>query len=130
MEAHHVGYMTKKLEKAREKFEGLGFVVERPVKYDELRQINIEFLVNGAYRVELIEPDSKESPFYPLMKKYKNTPYHFCYVTSDLSKEIENLEGQGYHLIDPPAVAVCIDDNDVAFLMHPNIGIIELVEIK
>ena len=128
MRIHHVGYLTKNISKAEAAFAALGYGIERPVKHDSIRQINITFMVNDDYRVELIEPDSKESPMYPLLKKYKNTPYHFCYITEDLDKEIEILKEIGYMVIQEPEKAPCIDDKRVCFLVHKDMGIIELVE--
>ena len=128
MQIHHVGYLTKKLVKAEKAFLDLGYKVERPVKYDDIRKINIEFLVNGDYRVELIEPADKESPMYPLLKNYKNTPYHFCYITDDIEAEINALGTKGYMVIHEPDKAPCIDDKKVAFLINSSMGIIELVE--
>ena len=58
MKIHHVGYLTKKLENSRKRFYALGFTDEKSAMYDEIRDINISFLRNGAYRVELIEPAS------------------------------------------------------------------------
>ena len=84
MKIHHVGYLAKSIDKTEKKFFELGYEVEQPTKYDEIRDIKIEFLRNGDYRVELIEPASKNSPLYPLLKNYKNSPYHICYVTDDL----------------------------------------------
>lgn len=129
MKIHHVGYLAKNIGKSRKKFLELGYEVERPEKYDEIRKINIEFLVNGDYRVELIQPMSEDSPMYPLLKRYKNSPYHFCYEVEDLAKAVENLSQNGYTVIQEPEVAPCIDDRRVVFLNNISMGIIELVEI-
>jgi len=129
MKIHHVGYLAKSIEKSRKKFLELGYEVERPEKYDEIRKINIEFLVNGDYRVELIQPMSEDSPMYPLLKRYKNSPYHFCYEVEDLSKAVEELSQNGYTVIQKPEVAPCIDGRRVVFLNNISMGIIELVEI-
>lgn len=129
MKIHHVGYLAKSIEKSRKKFLELGYEVERPEKYDEIRKINIEFLVNGDYRVELIQPMSEDSPMYPLLKRYKNSPYHFCYEVEDLFKAVEELSQNGYTVIQEPEVAPCIDDRRVVFLNNISMGIIELVEI-
>ena len=130
MRIHHVGYLTKNLEKSRDAFLKLGYIIEKPSQYDEIRGINIEFIVNGGYRVELIEPVSKESPMYPLLKNYKNTPYHFCYEVDNLDSAIKEMEKLRYHIIDEPKTAPCIEDSRVAFMMHSNVGIIELVELE
>ncbi|MBQ4220432.1 MAG: VOC family protein [Butyrivibrio sp.] len=128
MKIHHVGYLAKSIDKTEKKFFELGYEVEQPTKYDEIRDINIEFLRNGDYRVELIEPMGENSPMYPLLKRYKNTPYHFCYEVDDMDKAIEELEGKHYTVIHEPAVAPCIDGKKVTFLNNISMGIIELVE--
>lgn len=129
MKIHHVGYLAKNIEKTRKKFLELGYSVEHPVKYDEIRQINIEFLVNGDYRVELIQPMSEQSPMYPLLKRFKNTPYHFCYEVEDLGASVDELSNKGYTVIQEPAIAPCIEGKQVVFLNNISMGIIELVEI-
>jgi methylmalonyl-CoA/ethylmalonyl-CoA epimerase len=128
MKIHHVGYLTKNLEKSRKQFEKLGYETEQEVSFDEIREINIEFMVNDGYRVELIEPVSKDSPMYPLLKHYKNTPYHFCYSVENLEEAIEKLTEERYVVIDKPERAPCIEGRRVSFLMHKDMGIIELVE--
>ncbi len=129
MKIHHVGYLAKNIEKTRKKLLELGYTVEKPVKYDEIRQINIEFLVNGDYRVELIQPMSEESPMYPLLKRFKNAPYHFCYEVADLDASVEELSSKGYTVIQEPEIAPCIEEKRVVFLNNISMGIIELVEI-
>ena len=128
MNIHHVGYLTKDLNKAQDLFLALGFVIEQEKAYDEFRKINIAFLINGGYRVELIEPASEESPMYPLLKRYKNTPYHICYEVEDLDAAINELTGKGYTVMQNPMQAPCISGRRVSFLINSNLGIIELVE--
>jgi methylmalonyl-CoA/ethylmalonyl-CoA epimerase len=129
MKIHHVGYLAKNISKTEKKFFELGYTVESPTAYDNIRQINIEFLVNGDYRVELIQPMSEESPMYPLLKRYKNSPYHFCYEVDDLDRAVADLSGKGYTVIQEPEIAPCIEGKRVAFLNNISMGIIELVEI-
>ncbi len=128
MKIHHVGYLAKNLEKSAAKFLELGYEVERPCKFDPIRNINIEFLKNGDYRVELIQPMGEDSPMYPLLKRYKNTPYHFCYETDDLDEALKELSTNGYTVIQEPEIAPCIDDKRVVFMNNISMGIIELVE--
>jgi methylmalonyl-CoA/ethylmalonyl-CoA epimerase len=130
MHIHHIGFLTKNLEKTRKEFLKLGYVVEQPSKYDEIRCINIEFINKDGYRVELIEPASKESPMYPLLKNYKNTPYHFCYEVDDLETSMEEMKEQRYCVIQEPESAPCIHNSRVVFMVHPSMGIVELVENK
>ena len=128
MTIHHVGYLTKDLNKAQDEFLALGFVVEQEKAYDEHRKINISFIINGNYRVELIEPVDDSSPMYPLLKRYKNTPYHICYEVDDLEASIAELSTKGYTVMQEPLEAPCIENKRVSFLINSNLGIIELVE--
>ena len=128
MNIHHVGYLTKDLNKTQDEFLALGFVVEQEKAYDEHRKINISFIVNGNYRVELIEPVDDSSPMYPLLKRYKNTPYHICYEVADLEASIAELSTKGYTVMQEPLEAPCIENKRVSFLINSNLGIIELVE--
>ena len=115
------------LEKA---FLKLGYEVEFPAAFDSLRDITITFLRNGYYRVELIEPLGPNSPVYGLLKKYKNTPYHFCYEVTDLEEAVAELEAQGYYVIQAPLEAPCIEKRRVVFLMGADMGMIEVVEMR
>jgi len=128
MKIHHVGYLAKSIAKTEKKFFELGYEVEQATKYDEIRNIKIEFLKNGDYRVELIEPMGENSPMYPLLKRFKNTPYHFCYEVDDMDKALKELEDKHYTVIHEPDIAPCIDGKRVAFLNNISMGIIELVE--
>lgn len=128
MKIHHVGYLTKNIHASEKEFLDLGYHIETPVMFDSFRKIKIVFMKNEDYRVELIEPIGPESPIYSLLKKYKNTPYHFCYEVIDLEKAIETLIEKGYLMTQAPLEAPCIQNRKVAFLVGENMGIVELVE--
>lgn len=128
MRVHHIGYLTKRLCDSETAFLALGWRVEQAAAFDPLRRANISFLSNGAYRVELIEPCGKDSPLYPLLRHYRNTPYHVCYAVADLTAGRVCMEKNGCHVIREREVAPCLGGRNVAFFMHPDAGMIELVE--
>ena len=128
MEVHHIGYLVKRLADSRDAFAALGFDVVRPVEYDPIRDVNIEFIANGGYCVELIEPASAESPLMPLLKKFKNAPYHLCFIAEDLEKAKEEFENKGYMLFRDIEPAPCLDGRRVVFMVNPDIGIIEIAD--
>ncbi|MCR5655134.1 MAG: VOC family protein [Lachnospiraceae bacterium] len=128
MKVHHVGYLVKNLKKSEKQFLTLGFSIEREAAYDEIRRVNISFLVNGDTRVELVEPADKESPLFPLLSKFKNAPYHICYETDDLEKTQREYEAMHYVTIQPAQIAPCIDGRRVVFMNSSAAGIIELLE--
>ena len=130
MQIHHIGYLTKYLAQSEAEFCALGYSVERSAQYDEIRKVNICFLVNGMYRVELIEPCGSDSPLFPLLKRYKNTPYHICYIVENLKDAVDMLMQRGYAVIQNEETAPCIDGGTVVFLMNRDVGIIELLKEK
>jgi len=132
VKVHHIGYLVDNIETAAGEFANFGFSRRGEVAEDPSREIYIQFLENSGYVIELIQPVSETSPVYGLRKKYRNSPYHICYETDDLQREIETMVNfGGVTLLQPPQPAPAIQGcPNVAFLMNRHIGMIELVEIK
>lgn len=63
LKIHHIGYLVKKIEKAKKSFEALGYLVEQDTVYDDIRKVNICFLVKDGYRVELVSPSLRTPSF-------------------------------------------------------------------
>ncbi len=128
MKVHHIGYFVKNIEKGKRSFIDLGYEVEQDVVRDEYRGIDIAFLVKDGYRVELVSPYTEESVVYDLRKRMGNSPYHICYEVADMDTAIGELQAQRFVVTQEPHEAVAIDGKRVCFLIHGQIGIIELVE--
>lgn len=128
MNIHHIGYLVKKLEKAAQAFEALGYVREGGVTRDEGRKVDILFLTKDGYRIELVSPYAADSVVAGLLKTYKNAPYHICYEAEAFEADLEGLENGGYIRMDEPTAAPAIGGRRVTFLMHPAMGMIELLE--
>lgn len=109
-------------------FKKLGYETIQDTQYDPTRDIDIAFIENNGVVIELVMPKSKESVIYKLAGKYKNMPYHICYETDSIIEEIKRLEERGYIVIQKLESACAINDKKVVFLMHLDIGMIELVE--
>ncbi|MDY6324396.1 MAG: VOC family protein [Catonella sp.] len=91
MRIHHIGYLVKNIDKSRKEFEKLGFSVESQAKHDGIRSAYIEFLTNGDYRIELIEPD-KNSDLQGMMKRFKNVGYHICFEVDNFDETVKNYQ--------------------------------------
>lgn len=127
LKIHHIGYLVKKIEKAKKVFEALGFLIEQDTVSDDIRKVDICFLVKDGYRVELVSPYSEDSVVSGLLKKYKNTPYHICYKTDDPEAAYRELTANGFAAIDTPTPAPALDGRNVVFLISPVIGMVELI---
>ena len=124
---HHIGYLVKKIEKAKDAFLSLGFQVEQDTLRDEIRKVGICFLLKDGYRIELVSPYAGDSVVSGLMKRYKNSPYHICYETADFEAAFADLTANGYIAIDTPTPAPALDGRDVVFLSSAVLGMIELI---
>lgn len=127
LRVHHIGYLVKKIERARRTFEQLGYRTEQDVVYDDIRKINICFMVMGDCRVELVSPVSEDSVVAGLIRKYKNSPYHICYETDDYEEAYAELTANGFLAIDTPTPAPALGGRSVVFLTNAAIGMIELI---
>lgn len=128
MKIHHVGYLVKKIDKGISAFQKLGYVLLKDVVFDEYRQADICFLEKDGYLIELVSPTSKDSVVANLIRKIGNSPYHICYETNNMKEDIEKLLSEHYVICSEEHEAVAIDNRNVCFLIHPFIGMVELVE--
>lgn len=132
MRVHHFGYIVKSLPTSLDGFRRLGFsMCPSPldgIVRDDYREIDIAFIEKDGYCIELIAPIDKNSKMYPMLKKHRNNSYHICYESDDMDADIASLEQDGWHIIDPLAPAPAIEGRNVCFLLHPNVGMIELLD--
>lgn len=127
LKVHHIGYLVKKMDAARQSFKNLGYQTIQEVLYDDIRKVNICFMEKDGYCIELVSPASKDSVVSGLMKKYKNSPYHICYETANFDKDYQTLMENGFISIDTPTPAPALQNRKVVFLMHAAMGMIELL---
>lgn len=128
MKIHHIGYLVKDIKKAVEVFGSLGYTCESEPVFDQYRGIDIVFMINGDYRIELVSPATDTSVVADTLKKIGNSPYHICYCTTDIQAAAAELKKHKFMVIDEPAAAPAIKGKNVVFLFNKQIGIIELVE--
>ena len=128
MTVHHVGYLVRYLERAAKTFEALGYAPQGDVTRDESRKVDILFMENGDTVIELVSPYAADSAVGSLSKRIGSAPYHICYETDEIEKEISRLTASGYVLTQEAMPAPAISGRRVAFLLNPAIGLIELVE--
>ena len=128
MRIHHIGYLVKKIDKAKDSFISIGFSVKQETIYDQFRDVNILFMEKDGYMIELVSPHSEKSVVAHLMKTYKNSPYHICYESENFNEDTTSLAKKGFMSIDQPAPAPALNGRRVCFFISPQIGIIELLE--
>ena len=128
MKIHHIGYAVKNIQDSLNEFKKLGYKTIENKIVDNQRNVIIQFVKNGDYLIELVAPLNKESPVTSLLKKQGSSPYHICYETDNLKKEISDLGNNGFVVISNLLKAPAINNKKVIFLYKKDIGLIELVE--
>lgn len=128
LNVHHIGYLVKQIERAKQTFALLGYQTKQDTVYDDIRKVNICFLEKDGYCIELVSPASEDSVVAGLYKKYKNCPYHICYETADFEKDFEALRAEGFMPIDTLTPAPALSGKEVVFMTHAALGMIELIK--
>ena len=131
MKVHHIGYLVKNMEKAKKIFEQLGFEDNSDdgiSVYDDYRKIDILFMKNGDYMIELILPKTEDSVVMDLRKKLGCMPYHMCYEVENIADSINELRKLHFVIWEEPHEAPAFNNRKVCFLINSQVGIIELLE--
>ena len=129
MKIEHIGYAVKRIDRAIDSFQKLGFVFE-PVIDDTDRNVKLAFGIKDGYRIELVSPLDKkqESPVDQYLGNAVGTPYHICYESERFEDDIDELKAQGFKVIIEPKPAVAFAGKRVVFLMNIGFGLMEIVE--
>lgn len=132
MKIDHIGIACPDVSKAKAHYERLGFAETQRLVVDQGRNLEYVFMANGDYKIELIASHDKslKSDIDGILKESKpfgHKIYHVCYLTRDMAADIAKYRGLGYKLIKPPAKAIACGNREVAFLIHFELGIVELL---
>lgn len=129
MKVDHVGYAVKRIDRAQDSFEKLGFVFE-PVIDDADRNVKLAFGEKDGYRIELVAPLDKkaQSPVDQYLSNAVGTPYHICYQSNELDRDVEELKNRGFKVVIEPKSAIAFGGRRVVFMMNIGFGLMEIVE--
>ena len=129
MKIDHIGYAVKKMERARNAFQALGYAFSEVID-DPERNVQISFGEKDGYRIELVCPldPKKESPVDAYLRKIGPEPYHICYCSENLEEDIQLLKQNGFRVVIEPKEAVAFGGKRVVFLAHLGLGLLEIVE--
>jgi len=144
---HHIGYAVKDITKTAAHYVEAGYVLSNVI-YDPVQQTNIAFLTkSGCPKIELVEGveqtktnnvsntppyvrngNSSKGVVYNIMQKVGVSPYHVCYEVDNIEDAILELRARRFLQLFKPVEAVALDNKRICYLMHPDVGLIELVE--
>ena len=123
----HIGYVTKNIDKTAKTFEYLGYV-KGEVFNDDAQKTKICFLrKKGEVSIELVEPYPENETMLKMLKKGA-TPYHTCYIVSDIHDTYSQLKEIGFTPLFPPVEAPAFDNRLICYFWKNDVGLIEIVE--
>lgn len=130
MRLHHVGVITGNLEGSMHFYTSLGYAASA-IHADPLQKARI-VLMQKAHEplVELIEPDSPESPAASWIQRITVGPYHTCYEVDDLEAMVAFLRRHRLFPVIKPVPAVAFNMRRVVFLWGESSGLLELLEVS
>ncbi len=129
MKINHIGYAIKRIDRAINAFEKLGFSFGSIVD-DTDRNVKIVFGEKDGYKIELVCPLDRncKSPVDQYLVSTLGTPYHICYESEEFDCDIENLKKQGFKVVIEPKSAVAFAGKRVVFMANIGFGLMEIVE--
>lgn len=130
MRLHHVGVITGNLEGSIHFYTSLGYAASA-IHADPMQKARI-VLMQRAHEplVELITPDSPDSPSAKWIQRIVVGPYHTCYEVDDLEAMIAFLRGHRLFPVIKPVPAVAFNMRRIVFLWGESSGLLELLEAR
>lgn len=124
MKFHHIGVISKSIEKHLEKLARQYDIIETSsIVFDTMQNARVCMVyTTHNINIELIEGDVVKN-----LAKRGIEYYHICYEVDDLDKSTTTMLEKGAQLVAPPKPAILFEGRRVAFL-YTTLGLIELLE--
>lgn len=128
MQLHHIGVITGKLEDSMKFYECMGYS-SSSIYVDPIQKARIVLMKREHDPIiELISPNSLDSPAAKWIERIQAGPYHMCFEAEDLDAAITFFRSQRLSKIFGPVPAVAFHMRRVVFLWSKKSGLMELVE--
>lgn len=125
---HHLGVACTDLAAETAHFAALGYIPASAEFIDPRQRVRGVFLEGPSPRLELVAPiDPHDDGLLGGWLRRGVKLYHMGYETPDLAGGIAGLRAQRAKLVLPPTPAVAFAGREVAFLLLPNMALVELI---
>lgn len=133
MKLNHLGFVTRDLEKTVKGYLQMGFVkVHEDVKHHEPKNMYVQRVRLGETIVEIMQPADPSKPSFAGetldASKAPVVLQHLCYDVEDIHKTVEELMATGEYAIHEPITSGVFQKNQICFLRHKQLGLIEFFE--
>jgi methylmalonyl-CoA/ethylmalonyl-CoA epimerase len=127
---HHVGVITGSLEESMTLYASLGYS-SSVIYTDPAQKARIVLMQRESEPiVELITPESSDSPAASWIQRIQAGPYHTCYEVDDLEAVMALLRRQRFFPVFGPVPAVAFNMRRVVFMWSDKSGMIELLDVR
>jgi methylmalonyl-CoA/ethylmalonyl-CoA epimerase len=123
---HHIGMACTDLDAETRRLAMLGYHPEGDDFTDLNQGVHGRFLGGQTPRLELLIPVVENSVLAPWLANNIKM-YHLAYETDDLEDAIIKLCSQRSKLVVPPIPAKAFGNRQIAFVMLPNMLLVELI---
>lgn len=125
---HHIGYAVRSITETAAFYTCAGWELS-DIQIDPEQNTYIAFLTREGFPLmELVAPVDNNSPINDTLKKMGVTSYHICYEVPNIDEAIRDLRLKRFMLLFKPVNAIALGNKKIGYLMHPSVGLIELVE--
>lgn len=133
MKLNHLGYAARDLEEVINAFLDLGYTtVYETIKLHEPKNMYVQRVQLGDLIVEIMATaDTSKPSFVSETFEATNEPFvlhHLCYDVDDIHKTVDDLMATGDYSIHEPITSGVFQKNQICFLRHKQIGLIEFFE--
>jgi hypothetical protein len=133
MKMNHLGYATRNIEETIDAFLKLGYTrVHEDIKHHVPKNMYVQRVKLGDLTVELMATaDTSKPSFVSETLKATTEPLvlqHLCYDVNDIHKTVEDLMATGEYTIHEAITSGVFQKNQICFLRHKQIGLIEFFE--
>ncbi|HEY1270723.1 MAG TPA: VOC family protein [Terriglobales bacterium] len=129
---HHVGFVVSSIAELGAEFaRSLGAGWNGEIIHDPLQQARVTFMRCGGTEspaIELVEPDSEQSPLVKFINKHGGGLHHICYEVASLEEQLEYCRSVGSLVVRPPVPAVAFGGRRIAWVYTKQKLLVEYLE--
>ena len=125
---NHIGIAVFNLESASKLYKDAFGLKSGEAEDVPEQKVRVQKFAIGQTRVELLEPQSADSPISKFLKKRGEGIHHICYAVENLERSVKELKRKGLEFIGEPTPG---SDGKPVIFIHPrsaNGVLIELME--
>ena len=123
----HIGIAVRDIDKSNEVFKALFGKPHYKIEEVLSEGVKTSFFEVGPNKIELLEAQNEQSPIAKFIEKKGEGIHHIAFAVSDICKEMERLEKEGFKLLSKePKIGA---DNKLVAFVHPKSSNGVLVEL-